>query len=166
MSTMNNQTTSLANAKATRIPTTAQNRRGGGKYSVNLVCAKGNRKSLTVSKKLAEELALKNDVYITVYADNGLIALSSAAIDEDSVSYSFSNDKDRIVYNAALAYFLADTFDLDYEKHTSHSFNNIVFDTIQGNKAAIVTMTAQASGVNTPAPLAEQEADNDNHMDD
>ena len=109
---MNNQTTSLANAKATRIPTTAQNRRGGGKYSVNLVCAKGNRKSLTVSKKLAEELALKNDVYITVYADNGLIALSSAAIDEDSVSYSFSNDKDRIVYNAALAYFLADTFDL------------------------------------------------------
>ena len=53
-------TTCLANAKATKIPTTAQTRRGGGKYSVNLVCAKGNRKSLTVSKKLAEELALTN----------------------------------------------------------------------------------------------------------
>lgn len=165
MSTMNNQTTSLANAKATRIPTTAQTRRGG-KYSVNLVCAKGNRKSLTVSKKLAEELALTSDVYITVYADNGLIALSSAAIDEDSASYSFSNDKDRIVYNAALAYFLADTFDLDYEKHTSHSFNNVMFDTIQGIKAAIVVMNAQANGVTAPTPHIEQEADNDSKFDD
>ena len=164
MSTMNNQTTSLANAKATRIPTTAQTR--GGKYSVNLVCAKGNRKSLTVSKKLAEELALTTGVYITVYADNGWIALSPAEIDEDSVSYSFSNDKDRIVYNAALVHFLAETFGLDYENCTSHSFGNIVFNTFQGIKTAIVIMTAQASGVNTPAPLAEQEADNDSKFDD
>ena len=165
MSTMNNQTTSLANAKATRIPTTAQTRRGG-KYSVNLVCAKGNRKSLTVSKKLAEELALTTGVYITVYADNGWIALSPAEIDEDSVSYSFSNDKDRIVYNAALVHFLAEAFGLDYENCTSHSFGNIVFNTFQGIKTAIVIMTAQASGVNTPAPLAEQEADNDSKFDD
>ena len=165
MSTMNNQTTSLANAKATRIPTTAQTRRGG-KYSVNLVCAKGNRKSLTVSKKLAEELALTTGVYITVYADNGWIALSPAEIDEDSVSYSFSNDKDRIVYNAALVHFLAETFGLDYENCTSHSFGNIVFNTFQGIKTAIVIMTAQASGANTPALLAEQEADNDSKFDD
>ena len=165
MSNIKNQTTCLANAKATRIPTTAQTKRGG-KYSVNLVCAKGNRKSLTVSKKLAEELALTTDVYVTVYADNGWIALSPAAIDEDSVSYSFSNDKDRIVYNAALAYFLAETFELDYEKHTSYSFSNVVFDTIQGIKTAIVVMNAQASGVTTPAPLAEQEADNDCDLDD
>ena len=165
MSTMNNQTTSLANAKATRIPTTAQTRRGG-KYSVNLVCAKGNRKSLRVSKKLAEELALTTDVYITVYAENGLIALSPAAINGDSVSYSFSNDKDRFVYNAALTYFLAETFELDYEKHTSYSFNNVVFDTVQSIKTAIVVMNAQANGVNTSAPLAEQEADNDCDLDD
>lgn len=165
MSNIKNQTTCLANAKATRIPTAAQTKRGG-KYSVNLVCAKGNRKSLTVSKKLAEELALTTDVYITVYAENGWIALSPAAIDEDSVSYSFSNGKDRIVYNAALAYFLADTFDLDYEKHTSHSFSNVVFATLQGIKTAIVVMTAQSSGVTTPAPLAEQEADNDSKLND
>ena len=165
MSNIKNQTTCLANAKATRIPTTAQTKRGG-KYSVNLVCAKGNRKSLTVSKKLAEELALTTDVYVTVYADNGWIALSPAAIDEDSVSYSFSNDKDRIVYNAALAYFLAETFELDYAKHTSYSFSNVVFDTIQGIKAAIVVMNAQTSGANTPAPLAEQEADNDSKLND
>lgn len=159
-------TTCLANAKATKIPTTAQTRRGGGKYSVNLVCAKGNRKSLTVSKKLAEELALTTVVYVTVYAENGCIALSPAAIDEDSVSYSFSNDKDRIVYNAALAHFLADTFDLDYKTHTSHSFNNVEFEAIQGIKTAIVVMNAQANGANTPTPLAEQEADNDCDLDD
>ncbi len=159
-------TTCLADAKATIIPTTAQTRRGGGKYSVNLVCAKRNRKSLTVSKKLAEELALTTGVYITVYAENGWIALSPAAIDEDSVSYSFSNEKDRIVYNAALVHFLAETFDLDYENCTSHSFSNIVFVTLQGIKTAIVVMNAQASGVNTPAPLAEQEADNDSELND
>ena len=163
---MSSTTSCLADAKATRIPTTAQIRRGGGKYSVNLVCAKGNRKSLTVSKKLAEELALTTDVYITVYADNGWIALSSAAIDEDSVSYSFSNNKDRIVYNAALVHFLAETFGLDYENYTSHSFGNIVFNTFQGIKTAIVVMNAQASVANTPAPLAEQEADNDSDLDD
>lgn len=162
---MSNIITCLADAKATRIPTTAQTKRGG-KYSVNLVCAKGNRKSLTVSKKLAEELALTTVVYVTVYAENGCIALSPAAIDEDSVSYSFSNDKDRIVYNAALAYFLADTFGLDYEKHTSHSFGNVVFDTLQGIKTAIVVMNAKSSGVNTSALLTEQEASDDSNVDD
>jgi hypothetical protein len=163
---MSNNSNRLANAKTTRIPTTVQTRRGGGKYSVNLVCAKGNRKSLRVSKKLAEELALTTDVYITVYAENGLIALSPAALNEDSVSYSFSNDKDRIVYNAALAYFLADTFGLDYENYTSHSFGNVVFDTLQGIKTAIVVMNAKSSGVNTSAPLAEQEASDDSNVDD
>ena len=166
MSITNHQTISLANAKATRIPTTAQTRRGGGKYSVNLVCAKGNRKSLTISKKLAEELALTTGVYITVYAETGWIALSSSAINDDSVSYSFSNDKDRIVYNAALVHFLAETFDLNYEKRTSYSFSNVTFDTVQGIKTAIVVMNAQASVANTPAPLAEQEADNDSKLND
>ena len=163
---MSNIITCLADAKATRIPTTAQTKRGGGKYSVNLVCAKGNRKSLTVSKKLAEKLTLTTGVYVTVYAENGCIALSPAAIDKDSVSYSFSNDKDRIVYNAALAHFLANTFDLDYEKHTSHSFDNVVFDTLQGIKTAIVVMNAKSSGVNTSALLTEQEPSDDSNVDD
>ena len=61
---------------------------------------------------------------------------------------------------------LDETFDLNYEKRTSYSFSNVTFDTVQGIKTAIVVMNAQASVANTPAPLAEQEADNDNKLDD
>jgi hypothetical protein len=139
---MNNSTEkviSLTSKKATRIPTTAQNQRGGA-YSLNLVCANGNRKSMTVSKKLAERLILASNVYVTVYDTDGCIALSSALIDEASVSYKFSNNRDYIVYNAALVQFLAETFELDYTQRTSISFRDIIFTTCSDIPVAIVTL--------------------------
>lgn len=126
-----NKVTSLTTKKATPIPATVQSIRGGI-YSVNMVCAKGNRKSLTLSKKLAEHLALTSSVYVTAYGDDGSIALSPDSIDDNSVKYDFSNDHDFIVYNAALVQFLAVTFNLNYEGKTSMSFRNIKLGSING----------------------------------
>lgn len=140
MSNITTTAPSLAAKKATVIPTTAQNQRGGA-YSVNLVCAKNNRKSLTLTKKLADTLQITTDVHITVYANDGSIALSSAPINEYSVKYAFSNEKDYIIYNACLVRFIADTFALDYTERTSYSFNRITFGTVNGVKYAEVIMT-------------------------
>ncbi len=129
MSNITTTASSLAAKKATAIPTTAQTKRGGA-YSVNLVYAKGSRKSLTLSKKLAEHLTLSTDVYITVYGNDGSIALSPTPIDDNSVQYSFSNNRDFIIYNAALVQFIAETFALDYTSRTSMSFRDIKLGTI------------------------------------
>ena len=130
---------SLTSKKATRIPTTAQTSRGGA-YSLNIVCAKGNRKSLTLSKKLAEKLALSENVFVTVYDTEGYIALSPVAIDQNSVAYKFSNTMSYIIYNAALVQFFAETFELDYIQRTSMSFRDIEFTTSSDTTVAIVTL--------------------------
>ena len=135
----NNKVTSLTTKKATPIPAMVQSI--GGIYSVNMVCAKGNRKSLTLSKKLAEHLALTTSVYVTVYGDDGSIALSPASIDDNSVKYEFSNDHDFIVYNAALVQFVAETFDLNYEGKTSMSFRNIKLSSVNGISYAEIILT-------------------------
>ena len=139
MSTINAMVPSLNQKKATAIPTTAQTKRGGA-YSVNLVCAKGNRKSLTLSKKLAEHLTLTTSVYITVYGNDGSIALSPTPIDDNSVQYIFSNDRDFIVYNAALVQFIAEIFELDYTSRTSMSFRDIKFGTANDTPIAEVIL--------------------------
>lgn len=144
MSTINNITaSSLAAKKATAIPTTAQTKRGGA-YSVNLVCAKNNRKSLTLTKKLSDALQLSTYVYITVYADDGSIALSSDSIDDNSVKYSFSNETDHIVYNANLVRFIAEAFALDYTNRTSYSFNDITFGSTNGIAYAEVILVKKS----------------------
>ena len=139
MKDFENKVSSLTDKKATRIPATAQISRGGA-YSLNIVCAKDNRKSISLSKKLAEKLVLASNVFVTVYDTEGYIALSSAAIDSDSVAYKFSNSTDHIIYNAALVRFLTEIFELDYTSKTSHSFRNIEFATINDTHVAIVTL--------------------------
>ena len=129
----------LTSKKATKIPATAQTSKGGA-YSLNIVCAKGNRKSISLSKKLAEKLSLSSNVFITAYDTEGYIVLSNTAIDHESVSYKFSNAKDYIVYNAALVQFLAETFYLDYAQRTSISFRDIEFSNIEDINVAIITL--------------------------
>lgn len=129
----------LTSKKATQIPVTAQTQRRG-KYSVNIVCAKGNRKSVTLSKALADQLALIDHVYITVYKEDGCIILSPSSVNEYSANCSFSNDKDRMIYNALLVHFIADTFELDYTAKTSMSFSTIHFDSIDDMPIAVVMM--------------------------
>lgn len=139
MTTNNNFNSAIVGKKATRIPATAQTSKGGA-YSLHIVCAKGNRKSISLSKKLAEKLSLSSNVFITAYDTEGYIVLSNTAIDHESVSYKFSNAKDYIVYNAALVQFLAETFYLDYAQRTSISFRDIEFSNIEDINVAIITL--------------------------
>ena len=139
---MNNSTkkvNSLTSKKATRIPETAQTSRGRA-CSLNIVCAKNNRKSITLHKKIAEKLALDSNVFLTVYDTAGCVALSPVSIDQNSVEYKFSNTISFIIYNAALVQFLAETFELDYVKRTSISFRDIEFTTSGDIPVAIVTL--------------------------
>ena len=139
MNDFNNMVNSLTDKKATRIPTTAQTSRSRA-CSLNIVCAKNNRKSITLHKTIAEKLALDSNVYVTVYDTEGCIVLSPVAIDQNSVAYRFSNTISFIIYNAALVQFLAEIFELDYTQKTSISFRDIEFSDIGGTPVAIVTL--------------------------
>lgn len=130
----------LTTMVSTPISSSLQSKRGGV-YSVNIVCAQDNRKSITLSKKLADKLGLTTGVYITVYANDGLIALSPVSIDENALSCSFSNTNDRIIYNASLVRFLVTTFELDYNDRTSLSFRNIEFASVSGIPVAKVFLS-------------------------
>ena len=143
---------------STPIPAALHSNRGGA-YAVNIVCAQGNRKSITLSKKLADKLGLTTGVYITVYANDGLIALSPVSIDENSLLYSFSNDKDHIIYNASLVHFLATTFELDYNNRTSRSYRNIEFTSVSDIPVAKVYFTS-ASNKNTPLEQVNYDENN------
>lgn len=166
MSTISTTASSLTAKKATAIPTTAQIQRGGA-YSVNLVCANHNRKSLTLTKKLADALQLTAGVHITLYADDGSIALSPAPIDDNSVWCKFSNEKDHIVYNSNLVRFIAETFALDYTKRTSYSFNNIAFGSDNGVTYAEVIMTDKPLVASSTAETEKDEqGKNDTETED
>lgn len=156
MKDFKNKVDSLTDKKATRIPATAQASRGRA-CSLNIVCAKNNRKSITLHKTIAEKLALDSNVYVTVYNTEGCIVLSPVAIDQNSVAYKFSNTISFIIYNAALVQFLAEIFELDYTQRTSISFRDIEFTTIGDTPVAIVTLKKIVS----PTTSTEEEEEED-----
>ena len=139
MTTNNNFNSAIVGKKATKIPATAQTSRSRA-CSLNIVCAKNNRKSITLHKTIAEKLALDSNVYVTVYDTEGCIVLSPVAIDQNSVAYRFSNTISFIIYNAALVQFLAEIFELDYTQRTSISFRDIEFSDIGDTPVAIVPL--------------------------
>lgn len=162
MTTFNTFNVAVSDKISTAIPTSAQSQRGGA-FSVNIVCAKNNRKSITLTKKLADALQLTTDVYVTVYANDGSIALSQTPIDENSAQYSFSNDSNHIVYNANLVRFIAETFALDYTKKTSMSFKNIKFGSANGVAYAEVILTQKTT---SPPCTVEIEPEEEVSTDD
>ena len=154
MNDFNNMVNCLTDKKATHIPTTAQTSRSRA-CSLNIVCAKNNRKSITLHKTIAEKLALDSNVYVTVYDTEGCIVLSPVAIDQNSVAYRFSNTISFIIYNAALVQFLAEIFELDYTQKTSISFRDIEFSDIDDIPVAIVTLKK----IVPPTTSTEEEED-------
>jgi hypothetical protein len=82
---------------------------------------------------------------VTVYGDDGLIVLSSTAINEYSAEYKFSNSTEYIIYNAKLVHFIADTFDLDYTSRTSMSFSEVSFGVINNVQSAVVMIRNAAA---------------------
>ena len=136
MKTFNDIYTTLNGKTATSIPHAARSSRG--KYSLGIVCSEKNGKRLTLTASLAKALILEDKLFITAYADERIIILSSGAINDYSVEIALKGEEGKISYNAGLVHFLIDTFNLDYEGVVSKVFHDFTFNNDPNNPMAIL----------------------------
>lgn len=113
-------------------------RSGNGKYSFGIVCSEQNGKRISITASLASRLNIDSEMFITSYASNGFIVLSSSKLNEQSVKYTVKGKEKKITYNASLVHYLIDTFNLNFEGHVSKSFDNIEFNNDPKNPMAMV----------------------------
>ena len=113
-------------------------RSGNGKYSFGIVCSEQNGKRVSITASLASKLNIDSEMFITSYASNGFIVLSSSKLNEQSVKYTLRGKEKKIAYNASLVHYLIDTFNLNFEGHVSRSFDNIEFNNDPKNPMAMV----------------------------
>ena len=99
-----------------------------GKLSMTVVNSKNNGKRCTFSKALSKKLGLSDSIAIAIAPDDGLIFLAAKFPDVDEV-YSLSGEDKKICYNTSVVKNIAESFNLDYNNKTSHSFDDITFDT-------------------------------------
>ena len=149
----------LSGKTATAIPQAARSSRG--KYSLGIVCSERNGKRLTLTSSLAKALKLDDTLFITAYADDGIIILSPSAINECSLETNLRGDDKKIAYNAGLVHFLISTFKLDYKNVVSRAFHDFSFNNDPNNPMAILTFPkVQADNDES------QEAEDENHDED
>lgn len=117
-------------------------RSGNGKYSFGIVCSEQNGKRVSLTASLASKLNIDSEMFITSYASNGFIVLSSSKLNEQSVKYTLRGKEKKTAYNASLVHYLIDTFHLNFEGHVSKSFGNIQFNTDPTNPMAMVIFFA------------------------
>jgi hypothetical protein len=139
---------------ATTIPQAARSSRG--KYSLGIVCSEKNGKRITLTASLAKALKLNDVLYITAYADDSIIILSSSAINEHSVETMLKGDDGKISYNAGLVHFLINTFTLNYQNTVSKAFHDFSFNDDPNNPMAILTFP-KAQANNETTEVAENE---------
>ena len=115
---------------------------GGGSnaISMSIVNSNGNGKRIAFSKKLSEELALADTIYMVPNIEDDELILSSVAIEDISSSGKLSGTEKKICYSAALVNMLVELFKLEYAGKTSKSFNNIRFEQYNDTQMAIVKM--------------------------
>ena len=145
----------LSGKTATAIPHAARSSRG--KYSLGIVCSEKNGKRLTLTASLAKALKLDDTLFITAYADDGIIILSPVAINEQSVETVLKGDDGKISYNAGLVHFLINTFKLDYHGVVSKAFHDFKFNNDPNNPMAILTFP-KAHADNDTTEEAEDES--------
>ncbi len=151
--------TNISGKTATNIPQAARSSRG--KYSLGIVCSEKNGKRLTLTASLAKALKLGDTLFITAYADDGIIILSSVAINECSLETNLKGDDGKISYNAGLVHFLINTFKLNYQNTVSKAFHDFSFNDDPNNPMAILTFPkAQANNETT------EEAEDENLFED
>ena len=127
----------ISGKTAPAIPQAARSSRG--KYSLGIVCSERNGKRLTLTASLAKALKLRDVLYVTAYADDGIIILSPVAINGQSVETALKGDDGKISYNAGLVHFLINTFKLDYHGVVSKAFHDFAFNNDPNNPMAILT---------------------------
>jgi len=110
----------------------------GGKYSVGIV-NNINGKRLTISKSLAERLALSDSVCVMPSAEKGKLVLGKTLPFPSASKVNLNGTGKKIAYNAELVQVLTQAFKLDFSKCTSRTFNNVSFDELEGVPIAILT---------------------------
>lgn len=101
---------------------------GHGKYSVGIVCSKNNGKRVTLTAALSTKLKLKDALFVTAYAEDGVVFLGNSPLNKSSVKVTLSGEDKKIAYNSDLVHFLIKTFNLDFSHCVSRSFTDIVFN--------------------------------------
>ena len=113
-----------------------------------------NGKRVTISKKLAEALKLTDTAQLSLDIEDGIVLLAKVTSDDpDSrIELVLKDEMDKIkgiptgkkiAYSADAAYCIANSFDLDYTKCSSKSFDKIEIDNSDpGNPTAIITIKA------------------------
>lgn len=95
--------------------------------SISIVYNK-NGKRFTISKSLAERLALGNTCHIYPTFEDKMIFLSKDALSENAIKLNLNGDDKKISYNSSVVEFVVNEFNLDYTDATSHSFSKITFE--------------------------------------
>ena len=135
---MNNNFVTIINNTTPDIISHSGSKSGRGKYSVGIVCSEQNGKRISITASLASKLNIDSEMFITSYASNGFIVLSSSKLNEQSVKYTVKGKDKKIAYNASLVHYLIDNFHLNFEGHVSRSFDNIEFNNDPENPMAMV----------------------------
>lgn len=149
----------ISTKTATTIPQTARSSRG--KYSLGIVCSEKNGKRLTLTASLVKALKLDDTLFITAYANDGIIILSSVAINECSLETNLKGDDGKISYNAGLVHFLINTFKLNYQNTVSKTFHDFSFNDDPNNPMAILTFPKSQANNETTEEAEDENFDED-----
>ena len=126
--------------RANRIAEVTEGNTTGGtsKMSISVVYHR-NGKHIILSKKLSEALNLTDVAHISFVIEDGIVLLAKylSDSDDDRIVLKLNDEKDniketvtgkKIAYNADAAYVVANSFNLDYSKSSSKSFDKIEID--------------------------------------
>ncbi len=149
----------ISGKTATTIPQTARSSRG--KNSFGIVCSAKNGKRITLTASLSKALRLDDTLFITAYAEDRVIILSSHTLNDDSIETNLKGSDNKISYNAGLVHFLKDTFGLDFTNRVCLTYHDIVFNNNAQDPMAILTFPEGQAGANDV-----QEAENENFDED
>lgn len=137
MTDVNNSNLSLFQAlMSATVPAMAKS---GGKFSLGLVNSKNNGKRMTISKAIADKLDLIDKVYAMPSVGDCKLVLSKTRVFPNAVELKITDEGKRTSYCAPFVELLTDHFALDFSKHVSRTFYDVVFDKHNGEDVAIIS---------------------------
>lgn len=128
---------SLMNAS---VPTIAKT---GRKHSFSVVNSRNNGKRITISKSVANHLALSDKVFAMPAECERKLVFSRTRLFPKSIELKLSGDGKKICYNAKFVELLTDMFGIDFKQHVSRTYVDVEFDIWNDEPVAIVNFPEQ-----------------------
>ena len=115
-----------------------------GTYSFGIVNSKRNGKRITLSKSLSTALGLEDTIELIAIPEEGILMVSKAFPEGAAKQYTLKGDPDgpKTCYYTEVVKALVKDFELDFDGHTSRSFNKITIDKSVDVPVAIVTLSS------------------------